>query len=48
MLIMLRFITRAMGLQGYGDKDIFVTRKGPANTWSIPEKPGLPYKHDWS
>lgn len=30
------------GLQGYGDKDIFLVRKGPNETWSIPENLGFP------
>lgn len=30
------------GLPGYGDKDIFVCRRGPNNTWSIPENLGYP------
>lgn len=30
------------GLPGYGDVDLFVTRKGPNNQWSIPENLGYP------
>ncbi|HEX8356402.1 MAG TPA: OmpA family protein, partial [Segetibacter sp.] len=30
------------GLQGYGDLDIFMLRKGPNNEWSLPENLGYP------
>ena len=30
------------GLQGYGDEDLFLTRKGPKAVWSIPENLGYP------
>jgi outer membrane protein OmpA-like peptidoglycan-associated protein/tetratricopeptide (TPR) repeat protein len=30
------------GLQGYGDNDIFVCRKGPNNQWSLPQNLGYP------
>ena len=30
------------GLQGYGNSDIFMCRKGPNNQWSIPENLGYP------
>jgi outer membrane protein OmpA-like peptidoglycan-associated protein/tetratricopeptide (TPR) repeat protein len=30
------------GLQGYGDEDLFLTRKGPKGVWSIPENLGYP------
>lgn len=30
------------GLEGYGDFDIFISRKGPNNEWSIPENVGYP------
>lgn len=30
------------GLQGYGNSDIFLCRKGPNNEWSIPENLGYP------
>lgn len=30
------------GLQGYGDEDLFLTRKGPKGAWSVPENLGYP------
>src|SRR5690606_21267850 len=30
------------GLPGYGDQDIYLTRKGPKGDWSIPENLGYP------
>lgn len=30
------------GLQGYGENDLFLSRKGPNNEWSIPENLGYP------
>ncbi len=30
------------GLPGYGNSDIYLCRKGPGNTWSIPENLGYP------
>jgi outer membrane protein OmpA-like peptidoglycan-associated protein len=30
------------GLLGYGDNDLFLSRKGPNNEWSIPENLGYP------
>ncbi|WP_207495979.1 OmpA family protein [Aridibaculum aurantiacum] len=30
------------GLPGYGENDLFLTRKGPNNEWSIPENLGYP------
>ena len=30
------------GLPGYGDQDLFLTRKGPNGVWSVPENLGYP------